>query len=81
MTTGELIDVQAANVEVRAREKQAVTEDCAALCGARSVHAFLNAVEWWQDRMAEIDRRGRCAACGCPLVDETTCAKCGRDNS
>ncbi|MDQ3169028.1 MAG: hypothetical protein M3Q55_02680, partial [Acidobacteriota bacterium] len=72
-----LIDIQAANVDVRARQKEAITRGAAALCGATSVHAFLNAVEWWQDATTEIDRKGFCLACGGVLVAETMCAKCG----
>ena len=79
----ELIDVQAANIEVREMQKREATEQAMSLCGATSRHAFLNAVEFYQDRITEIERRGRCVACGYPLVGESICARptCGRDNS
>jgi hypothetical protein len=77
----ELIDVQAANIEVREAMKREATQQAMSLCGATSRHAFLNAVEFWQDRIAEIERRGFCLACGGALVNESQCVKCLRDNS
>ena len=76
----ELIDVQAANIEVREMQKRDVTDQAMSLCGASSRHAFLNAVEFYQDRIAEIERRGRCLACSRVLVAEYVCVHCGRDN-
>ena len=81
MTPQALMDIQAANIEVREMQKREATDQAMSLCGATSRHAFLNAVEFYQDRIAEIERKGRCLACSGPLVAETTCAKCGRDNS
>lgn len=76
-----LIDIHAANVEVRESEKQDASRQAALICGASSVMAFLNAVEYYQDRIAEIERKGRCLQCSGPLVAEHVCVRCGRDNS
>jgi hypothetical protein len=77
----QLFDIQAANVEVRERQRQTITEQAMSICGATSSHAFLNAVEWYQDAIRELEARGYCLACGKALVAETVCVRCGRDNS
>jgi formate dehydrogenase maturation protein FdhE len=81
MTPLELIDVQAANIEVREAQRRTVSQQASDICGASSVMAFLNAVEFYQDAIAEIERKGYCLACGGVLVGESTCVRCGRDNS
>jgi hypothetical protein len=75
-----LFDITAENVEVRARMLEDAARQAAELCGASSVNSFLNAVTVYQDAVREIERKGRCLACGGALVAETQCAKCGREN-
>jgi hypothetical protein len=83
MVVGELIDVAAANQDARQAMKDDALKQARDICGASSIHAFLNAVEWYRERLEEIDRKGRCLACGQTLVAETVCprSECGRDNS
>lgn len=80
MTATELIDVTAANVEAREMLRRDITRRAMDLCGAKSAGAFLNAVEYWQDEIAQLERKGYCLACGGALVNETACVKCGREN-
>ena len=80
MTQAELINIEQANAEARGAEKWHAARLAADVCGT-DANTFLNAVTFYQDRIAEIERKGRCLACSGPLVGETTCAKCGRDNS
>jgi hypothetical protein len=80
MTPQTLIDVPAANAEVREALRREATRQAVELCGARNANSFLLAVEFWQDAIAEIERRGHCLACGGALVNESTCVRCGRDN-
>jgi hypothetical protein len=81
MTPQTLIDVPAANADARESQRRVVSQRWAEYCGAKSVAAFLLAVEQYQQDIEQIERRGWCLACGGPLVAETVCAKCGRDNS
>lgn len=76
-----LIDIEIANAEARGVEKWQAAKQAADVCGT-DANTFLNAVTFYQDAVREIERRGRCLACGYPLVDETVCARptCGRDN-
>jgi hypothetical protein len=80
MVAGELIDIQAANIEAREILKREAARQAASLCNASGANAFVNAVTWYQDAVTEIERKGWCLACGGPLVGESICAKCGRDN-
>jgi hypothetical protein len=81
MAGTELIDVRDENAKVRARERAKAAVEARDICGASSTDAFLNAMDWYQDRIAEIERKGFCLACGGALVAESVCTKCGRDNS
>lgn len=81
MANAELIDVQAANAEVRALEKRAAAKRAADYCGAANVAQFVEAAAMWLHEVNEIERKGFCLACGTPLVGESVCVRCGRDNS
>lgn len=80
MTPQTLIDIQAGNVEVRDALRREATRQAVELCGAKNANSFLLAVEFWQDAIAEIERKGRCLQCSRALVDETVCVNCGADN-
>jgi hypothetical protein len=80
MTPQTLIDVPSANAEVRDALKREATRQAMDLCGARNANSFLLAVEFWQDAVAEIERKGRCLQCSRALVSETVCVNCGADN-
>jgi hypothetical protein len=81
MVAGELIDIQAANTEVRERMKADLARKYADVCGAVNATAFEYAVHGYTQELTEIERKGRCLACGGPLVGEWVCVKCNRDNS
>jgi hypothetical protein len=81
MTTDELIDIQAANIEVRESQRRAASQRAAEYCGAKSVSAFLLAVEQYQHEITEIERAGKCLWCGWMLDQQNVCVECKRSNS
>lgn len=61
------------------QRRNALAQMAAEFCGATSANAFLNAVTWWQEQIEELERAGRCVACGWSLNGQTTCRECGRE--
>ena len=79
MTQAALIDIQIANAEARGIEKWQAAKQAADVCGT-DPNTFLNAVTFYQDRVTEIERKGRCLQCSRALVGETVCVNCGAVN-
>lgn len=75
----DLIDLTAATIEHRERRKRELAAMAASLCHASSANSFLNAVEWWQDQIEELERAGKCIACGWQLDGHAVCRECGRE--
>lgn len=75
-------NVMGVTEDIRRFRREKAAAQGAAMCNAASTPAFLEAVAFYQDALEQIEREGKCGACGLTLIGgETDCPRCGQDNS
>jgi rubrerythrin len=67
--------------DIRQFRRRMAAAQATAMCGAASTPDFLEAAAFYRDALEQIDRTGKCQACGFTLIGgDIECSRCGRIN-